>query len=44
MLRHPYILRVPEQGFKKGPHQASGKKPLRAGDKIRSGKQVARKF
>ena len=44
MLCHPCILGVPEQGFKKGPHWASGKKTLRAGDKIRSGQQVARKF
>ena len=35
---------VPEQGFKKGPHQATGYKPLRAGDKIRSCQQVARRF
>ena len=40
----PAFSGVPEQGFKKGPHQTSGKKPLRAGDKIRSGQQVAQKF
>ena len=27
MLRNPAFLGVPEHGFKKGPHQASGKKP-----------------
>ena len=44
MLHHPCILRSPRTGFKKGLHKASGKKPLKAGDKIRSGQQVARKF
>ena len=37
----PAFSGVPKQGFKKGPHQASGKMPLRAVDKIRSGQQAS---
>ena len=41
---HLAFSAVPEEGFKKGTHHTSGKKPLRAGGKIKSGQEAALKF